>query len=128
MIWADPLFTISSNQKNLLFFTVAVTPGKPNNFTVEVISSKTVQISWLDPVVASVEPVKFLWIVLKQEKVTTYNKIFKDVDKKPKNNFMFKNLAPFTEYSGYVVLGNDNGYGEKVSFKFITAEAGKMIF
>ena len=45
---------------------------------------------------ASVEPVRFLWIVLKQEKVTTYNIIFKDVDKKPKNNVMFKNLAPFT--------------------------------
>ena len=128
MIWTDPLFTISSNQKNFLFFTVAVTPGKPNNVTVEVISSKTVQISWLDPVVASVEPFKDLWIVLKKEKVRTYNKIFKDVDKEHKYNFMFKNLAPFTEYSGYVRLGNDNGYGEIVSFKFITAEAGQMIF
>ena len=124
MIWADPLFTISSNQKNLLFFTVAVTPGKPNNFTVEVISSKTVQISWLDPVVASVEPFKDLWIALKE----SYNKILEDVDEEHKYDFMFKNLAPFTEYSGYVALGNDDGYGEKVSFKFITAEAGKMIF
>ena len=122
----SPLFAISSNQS--FFFTVAVTPGKPNNFTDKVISSKTVQISWLDPVVASVEPVKFLWIILKQEKVTTYNKIFKDVDKKPKNNVMFKNLVPFTKYSGYVKLGNGNGYGEQVNFMFITPEAGKKIF
>ena len=105
-----------------------MTPGKPNNFTVKSISSKTVQISWLDPVVASVKPFTHLWIVLKQKKALYYNIIFDDVDKKPKNSLMFKNLAPFTNYSGYVSLANNNGYGEKFNFLFITAEAGKTIF
>ena len=107
---------------------IAVTPGKPNNFTVKEISSKTVQISWLGPVVASVEPFKLLSIILRQGKVIIYNRILQDVDKEHKNNFMFKNLAPFTKYSGVVRLGNDNGFGEQVNFMFNTAEAGMKIF
>ena len=109
-----------------IFTVIIISKKTVVDINVDKIQLTTVQISWRDPVLASVEPVKYLWILLRQENVTIFNKV--QESDKHKNNFIFIDLAPFTKYKGSIKLENNINFGEPVSFMFTTAEAGKKIF
>ena len=116
--------TLPHTDKNvillLLFFHVALFPDRPTNFTVTNITSRSAEISWLDPKNTGDGDLTRFWIKLKKDKSlilnTTTNKL---------NKYEINNLTPYTTYEITVAAGNKHGFSEETNTSFMTSEEGK---
>ncbi|XP_028402297.1 uncharacterized protein LOC114525264 [Dendronephthya gigantea] len=97
----------------------SIKPGRPFNLTVNKITSRSAEVSWLDPVVSSKNPVTRFWIILKHGGARVINKV---IIFRGENKFSMKDLTPFTNYEVSVALANSKAYGDRVKIAFRTGE------
>ncbi|CAB4031317.1 titin-like, partial, partial [Paramuricea clavata] len=93
----------------------ALLPGKPTNLTVIDITSRSVEIFWLDPK----EPGRFgisrFWIKLKKE-----NSLILNVTIGKVNKYKIDNLNSYSIHAISVAAGNIIGFGEESTTLFST--------
>ena len=102
-------------------FLIAMLPDKPTNLTVTNITSRSAEISWLDPKNLGRFGVSRFWIQLKKE-----NSLILNITTGKVNEYEINNLTPDTTYEISVAAGTDYyGFGEKSSTSFLTSEEGE---
>ena len=97
-------------------------PDKPTNLTVTNITSKSAEISWLDPENHGVYSLSRFWIELKKE-----NSLILNITTGKVNEYEINNLTPYTTYKISVAAGNDHGFGEETITSFLTSEEGELL-
>ena len=105
----------------LVLFYIGLVPYKPTNLTVTNITSRSAEISWLDPK-RRVEYDRFsrFWIKLKKE-----NSEILSITTGKVNGYEINNLTSYTRYEISVAAGNSNGFGEETITSFLTSEEGE---
>ncbi len=88
-------------------------PGRPRNLKVTNITSKSADISWLNP--HNIRLLNF-WIKLKKE-----NSLILNVTTGRVNKYEIRNLTSYTTYEISVAAGNEYGFGEEAITSFSTA-------
>ncbi len=96
-------------------------PGKPTNLTVTNITSRSADVSWLDPKRRGrYDYISRFWIKLKKENSVILSNTTGKV-----NEYEINNLTPYTTYEISVAAGNYRGFGEETTASFLTSEEGK---
>ena len=108
-----------------MHFVQAVVPHKPRNLTVTNITSRSADVSWLDPANPNDQGyshryVTKFFIIFKKDKsivlnITTDNRI---------HDYEINSLIPYTTYEISVAAGNDIGYGKEAVLLFLTSKEG----
>ena len=100
-----------------------IEPDKPTNLTVTNITSRSAEISWLDPEYHGADGgygLSRFWIELKKE-----NSLILNITTGKVNEYEINNLIPYTTYAIYVAAGNRHGFGEETITSFSTSEEGE---
>ena len=102
-------------------FLIDIEPDKPTNLTVTNITSRSAEISWLDPEYHGGYSLSRFWIELKKE-----NSLILNITTKKLNKYEIDNLRPYTTYEISVAAGNYYGFGEESITSFsTTSEEGE---
>ncbi len=105
----------------ILYSPLAVTPGRPRNLKVTNITSRSAEISWLDPYNQGRYGLSRFWIKLKRE-----NSLIVNVTTGKVNQYKIDYLTPYTTYEVSVAAGNFYGFGEEANTSFsIASEEGE---
>ncbi len=104
-----------------VLFPLGLVPDKPINLTVTNITSRSAEISWLDPKDQGRYGISRFWIKLKKENsqiisITTTVKV---------NAYEINNLTSYTTYEISVAAGNRYGFGEETITSLLTSEEGE---
>ena len=103
-----------------VLFPIGITPDKPTNLTVTNITSRSAEISWLDPKGQYGYGISRYSIKLK----TKYSQILSITTGKV-NVYELNKLTSYTTYEVSVTAGNHNGLGEETTTSFQTSEEGE---
>ncbi len=119
----DPLFAISycTIQNYFLLFPVGLTHDRPTNLTFANITSRSAEISWLDPQNLGRYGLSRFRIKLRKGKSLILSNRIRKV-----NEYKLDNLTPFTTYEISIVAGNHQGYSGETITSFVTLEEGKF--
>ena len=109
------LITYTSN-----FFPLALLPDQPTNLTVTNITSRSAEVSWIDPVNTGNGGLSRFWIKLKKD-----NSLIGNITKGKVNKYTLNNLSPYTTYEVFLAVGNKDGFGEETTSSFLTSEEGE---
>ncbi len=106
----------------LVLFYIGLVPDKPTNLTVTNITSRSADVSWLDPVRQGfIYPyISHFWIKLKKE-----NSLILSITTAKVNEYEINNLTSYTRYEISVAGGNSYGFGEETITSFLTSEEGE---
>ena len=107
----------------LVLFYIALAPDKPTNLTVTNITSRSADVSWLDPKRRRVFIYPYIsrfWIKLKKE-----NSLILNITTGKVNEYEINNLTSYTRYEISVAAGNSYGFGEETITSFQTSEEGE---
>ena len=119
----SPLF-ITYFKIIFVLFPIGLVPDKPTNLTVINITSRSADVSWLDPkrrVVFIYIHISRFWIKLKKE-----NSLIVNVTTGKVNQYKIDYLTPYTTYEVSVAAGNKYGFGEETTTSFsIASEEGE---
>ncbi len=115
----SPLF-ITYLKIIFVFFPIGLVPGKPINLTVTNITSRSADVSWLDPKKRGGSGISHLSIKLKKE-----NALILSITTGKVNEYEIINLISYTTYEISVAAGNYNGFGEETTTSFLTSEEGE---
>jgi hypothetical protein len=115
------VFCIKVISDTLISFFPARFPDKPTNLTVANITSRSADISWLDPENTGDGDLTGVWIKMKKENSLIVNTITNKV-----NKFKLENLTPYTTYEISVAVRNKHGFGEEIITSLITSEEGEI--
>ena len=97
-------------------------PDKPTNLTVTNITSRSAEISWLDPEYHGINHFYRFWIKLKKE-----NSLILNITTRKVNTYEINNLTPDTTYEISVTAETDYyGFGEESITSFLTYEEGEF--
>ncbi len=120
-IFVAPIFTIFYRISNYIrTFSIGLAPDKPTNLTVTNITSRSVDVSWLDPKRRGrYNYISRFWIKLKKE-----NSLILSITTGKVNEYEINNLTSYTTYEIYVAAGNYYGFGEETTISFLTSEEG----
>ncbi|CAB4036314.1 tyrosine- phosphatase Lar-like, partial [Paramuricea clavata] len=92
-------------------------PDKPTNLAVSNITSKSAEISWLDPKTQGRYRVSRFWIKLRKE-----NAIILSIRTRKVNEYEIDNLISYTRYQISVAAGSRLGFGTETVISFLTSE------
>ena len=110
-------------QNDIYFSNIGLVNDKPTNLAVANITSRSAEISWLDPKNHGKYGLSHFWIKLKKNVVirsfTTRQKV---------NEYEIDNLTPHATYEISVTAGNDKGYSEGTTTTILTSEEGICIY
>ena len=95
-------------------------PDKPTNLTVANITSRSAEISWLDPKYPGIFNLSRFWIKLKKN-----NSLILAITTGKVNEYKINDLIPYTTYEISVAAGNFPGFGEETITSFLTSEEGE---
>ncbi len=111
----DLLFTIIYDifRNNILYSPLAAIPGRPRNLKVTNITSRSAEISWLNP--------DNLWLSNFWIKLKKQNSLILNVTTGRVNKYEIRNLTSYTTYEISVAAGNDRGFSEEAITSFSTA-------
>ena len=105
----------------LVLFYIGLVPDKPTNLTVTNITSRSADVSWLDPKRrGEYDRFSRFWIKLKKE-----NSEILSITTGKVNGYEINNLTSYTRYEISVAAGNSNGFGEETITSFLTSEEGE---
>jgi hypothetical protein len=97
-----------------------VLPDKPTNLTVTNITSRSAEISWLDPKNRSIDHLSHFRIELKNE-----NSLIMSITTGKVNEYEINNLTSYTAYEISVAAGNSRGFGDNIFSSFLTTSEGE---
>ena len=100
-------------------FSPALTPDQPTNLTVTNITSRSAEISWIDPVNTGNGSLTRFRIKLKKD-----NSVIQNITANKVNQYTLSNLIPYTKYEVTVAAENKHGFGEEAITSFLTSEEG----
>ena len=110
-------------QNDIYFSNIGLVNDKPTNLAVANITSRSAEISWLDPKNHGKYGLSHFWIKLKKNVVirsfTTRQKV---------NEYEIDNLTPHTTYEISVAAGNYRGYSVGAITTFLTSEEGMYTY
>ena len=101
-------------------FYIGLVPDKPTNLTVTNITSRSADVSWLDPKKRGIFGLSRFWIKLKKE-----NSEILSITTGKVNEYEINNLTSYTRYEISVAGGNSYGFGEETITSFLTSEEGE---
>ena len=110
-------YLLHTSKLYFVLFPTAVLPDKPTNLTVTNITSRSAEISWLDPHNQGKYGLSKFRIKLKKE-----NFLILDIPTRKVNKYVIYNLTPYTTYEISVAAGNRYGFGEETTTSFLTSE------
>ena len=122
----DPPFTIiyyTFQNSIFLLFPIVFLPDKPTNLTVTNITSRSAEISWLDPKDEGHYGLASFRIKLKK-----YNSVILHMTVGRVNKYKIHNLTPDTTYEISVAAETSHyvyGFGEETTTSFLTSEEGE---
>jgi hypothetical protein len=103
-------------------FPLAELPDKPTNLTVNEITSRSAEISWLDPKNRGRYSLTNFWIELKKD-----NSLILSITTQKVNKYKINNLTPYTTYEISVATGNYQvGFDDGTITSFSTSEEGEF--
>ena len=105
-----------------VLFYIGLVPDKPTNLTVTNITSRSADVSWLDPKRRRSynNSISRFWIKLKKENSLILSNTTGKV-----NEYEINNLTSYTTYEISVAAGNNYGFGEETTSSFLTSEEGE---
>ena len=107
-----------------VLFYIGLVPYKPTNLTVTNITSRSADVSWLDPKRRGVHVnfyISRFWIKLKKE-----NSLILSITTGKVNEYEINNLTSYTTYEISVAAGDSYyGFGEETTTSFLTSEEGE---
>ena len=125
--WISPFrsYLWNLSQNNFLNFStyVALVPDKPTNLAVSNITSKSAEISWIDPRNQGRYRLSRFWIKLKKE-----NFFILSISTGKVNKYKVDKLTPYTTYEISVAAGNYVGFGKEIGTLFLTSEESEGPF
>ena len=95
-------------------------PDKPTNLTVTNITSRSAELSWLDPKNQGIYSLSRFLIKLKKENSPLLNITTGKV-----NEYKINNLTSYTTYEISVAAGNERGFGKETITSFLTTSEGE---
>ena len=96
-------------------------PDKPTNLTVTNITSRSAEISWLDPKYHGLNNFYRFWI-----KLTKENSLILNITIGRVNEYKINNLTPYTTYEISVAAGSYYyEFSEETNTSFLTSEEGE---
>ena len=108
-----------------VLFYIGLVPDKPTNLTVTNITSRSADVSWLDPkrrrVITAYPSILHFWIKLKKE-----NSLILSITLGKVNEYEMNNLTSYTTYEISVAAGSYRGFGEETITSFLTSEEGEF--
>ena len=103
-----------------MYFPSAALTEKPTNVIVANITSRSAEISWLDPKDPGRYGLSRFWIKLQKE-----NSLIRNITTGKVNEYKINNLTPYTTYEISVAAGNYFGFGEESNTSFSTTSEGE---
>ena len=100
-------------------FSLALVPDPPRSLTMTNITSRSAEISWIDPVNTGSGSLTRFWIKLKKD-----GSLIQSITTNKVNHYTLPNLIPYTKYEISVAGGNKHGFGEEAITLFLTSEEG----
>ena len=104
---------------NIHSFSLALVPDEPTNLTITNITSRSAEISWIDPVNTGNGSLTRFRIKLKKD-----NSVIQNITTNKVNKYILNNLTPYTTYEISVAAGNKHSFGEETIASFPTSEEG----
>jgi hypothetical protein len=110
-------------QNDIYFSNIGLVNDKPTNLAVANITSRSAEISWLDPKNHGKYGLSLFRIELKK------NVVIRSFTIHPKvNEYEIDNLTPHTTYEISVAAGNYRGYSVGAITTFLTSEEGMYTY
>ncbi len=103
-----------------VLFPIGITPDKPTNLTVTNITSRSAEVSWLDPKDQGRHGISHFSIKLKKE-----NSQILSITTGKVNEYELNNLTSYTTYEISVAARSYYGLGEETTTSFRTSEEGE---